>query len=374
MRNISILIKPASSLCNIECDYCFYNTIAAEREVASYGIMKLEVLDELVKKVFEFSQGGNCTFAFQGGEPTLAGKVFFIKFIEYLDKYNNKNSKVNLVLQTNGMIINEEWADFLKKHNFLVGLSLDGPAKIHNYNRKDRNNKGTFNRVMKTKKIFDKYKIDYNTLIVVDDNVARNIKEIYEFFKKEKIKFTQYIPCLDPLKSSDPKDKKNLSVKVYANFLKKLFDLWYKDIKKGRYVSVRYFNDLVNIIITGNGTSCDMKGICSIQNIIEADGSVYPCDFYVYEEWKLGNVLTNTFEEMVTSDIANRFINSSVDKSDKCRICQWKNICKGECRRRRENFQNLNDYCEAYEDFFSYAVNRLVEVANMAVSGKIKTK
>lgn len=372
MKNISLLIKPASSLCNINCSYCFYNTIAQEREVTSYGIMTPEVTEELVKKTLEFSNGGECTFAFQGGEPTLAGLAFFKKFIDYLKKYNVKNSKVNLSLQTNGMTINEEWAKFLKEHDFLVGLSLDGPAKIHNFNRKDKNGKGTFNKVLKTKKLFDKYKIDYNTLIVVDDNVAKNIKEIYDFFKKERVKFTQYIPCLDPLKSCNPRERKRLSSNKYAFFLKKLFDLWYKDIKKGNYVSIRYFNDLINIINTGEGTSCDMKGRCSIQNVIEADGSVYPCDFYVYDEWKLGDILTNTFEEIVKSNTANRFINDSFDMADRCKICQWRNICRGECRRRRENLQNLNNYCEAYKDFFSYAANRLVEIGNMAISGRIK--
>lgn len=372
MKNLSVLIKPASSLCNINCDYCFYHAIASERKIASYGIMELSVLEELVKKVFNFVDGGTATLAFQGGEPTLAGLDFFKKAVEYAERYNNQGSKVRYVIQTNGMLIDEEWAIFLKENNFLVGLSLDGPSKVHNRNRKDKKKKGTFNRVLKTKKIFDRFKVDYNTLTVVDNNVAKNVREVYEFFKNEGVQFTQYIPCLDPLKSRQPGDKANLSVRGYADFLKKLFDLWYRDLKKGKYQSIRYFNDLVNIIITGEGASCDMKGRCSVQNIIEADGSVYPCDFYVYDEWKLGNIVNNTFEEIIFSEKANEFVAASYEISDRCKSCKFYKICRGECRRKRENSEHINNYCEAYREFFTYAGSRLVEVANMTLAGRVK--
>ncbi len=115
-----------------------------------------------------------------------------------------------------------------------------------------------------------------------------------------------------------------------------------------------------------------MKGRCSVQSIIEADGSVYPCDFYVYDEWKLGNIVNNTFEEIIFSEKANEFVASSYEISDRCKSCKFYKICRGECRRKRENSEHINDYCEAYREFFTYAGSRLVEVANMALSGRIK--
>ena len=362
MKNISVLIKPASSLCNIECSYCFYNTIAEEREIASYGFMELSTLENIVKKAFEFSEGGSCTFAFQGGEPTLIGLDFFKKFIEFQNKYKD-NSFINNVIQTNGILIDDEWAAFLKENKFLVGLSLDGPQKVHDARRKGKDNKGTFHSVMKAKRIMDRYKVEYNVLSVVDTTLARNVKEVYEFFKKEKIAYTQYIACLDPLMSENPMDKTNLSPKTYATFLKKLFDLWYKDFMKGKYVSIRYFDNLINIILGRTDEACDMKGHCSIQNVIEADGSIYPCDFYVYDRWNLGNINDNTFEDIIGSDKAREFLSGSLAVADKCNLCKWKHICRGGCRRNRENPENLNTLCEAYDDFFEYTASRLMEVA-----------
>lgn len=363
-------MKPASSLCNIKCEYCFYNTIAEEREVASYGFMKEAVLEEIVKKAFAFADGGVCTFAFQGGEPTLVGLEFYRKFISLVEKYGD-TSRVNNAIQTNGILIDEEWAEFLKKNKFLVGLSLDGPQKVHDARRKGKDGKGTFHRVMKAKRIMDKAGVEYNTLTVVDNTVARNVKEVYEFFKKEKIGYTQYIPCLDPLMSGKDGDKKYLSAKAYEMFMKKIFDLWYKDLIKGKYVSIRYFDNLINIILGNGGEACDMTGHCSIQNVIEADGSVYPCDFYVYEKWQLGNISEVSFEEIIKSDKAREFFNTSLEKSDKCRVCKWANICRGECRRKRENPEKLNTLCEAYDGFFEYTSSRLMEIAMKVRNGEL---
>lgn len=362
MKNISVLIKPASNLCNIKCNYCFYNTIANEREVVSYGFMKKSILKEIVKKAFEFADGGTCTFAFQGGEPTLIGLEFYKNFIEFIEKYG-ETVRVNNVMQTNGILIDEEWAKFLKKNKFLVGLSLDGPQKIHDARRKSKDGKSTFHKVMKAKKIMDEVGVEYNILTVVDNVVAKNVKDVYKFFKKEKIRYTQYIPCLDPLISDKNDDKQYLLTKSYGTFLKKLFDLWYKDFMKEKYVSIRYFDNLISIILGARGEACNMMGYCSIQSVIEADGSVYPCDFYVYDEWKLGNIKEISFEKIMFSKKAMEFLNSSLEKSDKCSRCKWFNICKGECRRKRENSEKLNTLCEAYYDFFEYTSSRLIEVA-----------
>ena len=144
MLPINFLIKPASSNCNYKCKYCFYNSIAEKRDIASYGIMKEDTLEAIVKKGLEYAEV-MCGFAFQGGEPTLAGLDFYVKLIELQKKYNIKKLKIYNSLQTNGMLIDEKWARFLHDNDFLVGLSLDGPKDVHDINRVDSKNHGTFN-------------------------------------------------------------------------------------------------------------------------------------------------------------------------------------------------------------------------------------
>ena len=165
MPPISVLIKPASSLCNMRCKYCFYADITDNREVKSYGIMSEETLENLIKKAFEYASG-SATFAFQGGEPTLAGLDFYRKLLQLEQKYNVKKIPVQNAIQTNGYVIDEEWAKFLAENKFLVGLSLDGTRDIHDSLRVDAAGKGTFSRVEKTAKLFKKHGVEFNILCV----------------------------------------------------------------------------------------------------------------------------------------------------------------------------------------------------------------
>lgn len=362
MKNISLLIKPSSSLCNLECSYCFYNSIAEERERANYGFMSLETLENIIKKAFEFSDGGQCSFAFQGGEPTLIGLNFFKNFIHFVNIYNKKNSKVFFALQTNGILIDNEWANFLKENNFLVGLSLDGDDSVHNHNRKFKNGLGSFEDVIKCKEIFDKIGVEYNILSVVDNVGAENISNTYQFLKKLNIQYMQFIPCLNPLLSGVPENSANLSKENYLKFLKNLFDLWYADLEKGDVISIRYFENILMNLLKINPESCEMRGSCSIQNVIEADGSLYPCDFYVYEKYRLGNINSQTLEEMIFSDQTRNFIESSLLYNEKCLNCKWKQICKGGCKRYYYN-SSENFYCNEISQFLEYSIERFYTIA-----------
>lgn len=182
MPPISLLIKPASSNCNLSCNYCFYHDIAENRTIANYGMMDIGLLEKVVQKALEYADHV-CTFAFQGGEPTLIGLEFYKKLIEFEKKYNKKKVQINNAIQTNGLRIDEDWARFLAENRFLVGISLDGPKDIHDANRVDAKEGGSFNRVMNTIGFFDKYKVEYNVLCVVNGYVARHANKIYNFFK-----------------------------------------------------------------------------------------------------------------------------------------------------------------------------------------------
>ncbi len=367
-----MLIKPASGNCNLRCRYCFYHDVAENREIENYGMMDISTLEILVKKALESAEH-YCTFAFQGGEPTLRGLDFYRNFVELVKKYNSKKIKVNNTIQTNGILIDDKWAKFLADNNFLVGLSLDGPKDINDSNRIDPHNKGTFKRIMQTAKIFDQYKVEYNMLIVTNSYVARHIRAVYEFFRDNNFRYLQFIPCLDPLKEQPGQNNYSLTPNKFTYFLKNLFDMWYDDIKKDNYISIRTFDNYVRMFMGYRPESCGMSGECVCQVVVEADGGVYPCDFYVIDDWYLGNIKEKSIEELINSDKSKEFIEVSRHIDEDCKNCNIANICRGGCRRTREPFIDgkpvLNYFCSSYKEFFEYAIPRIQELANNLKNG-----
>ncbi len=367
MPAISLLIKPASSSCNMRCEYCFYSDVASSREIANYGIMDYETLEVIVKKAFAYADSV-ASFGFQGGEPTMAGIDFFKKVIELQQKYNTKRIKVNNAIQTNGLNIDDEWAEFFFKNKFLVGLSLDGNKIVHDRYRLDNKKQGTFDRVLAAAKIMDKHKVEYNILTTVTIDVANNIEKIYYFFKKNKFNYLQFIPCLDELKSEQGGNNYSLTPQAYGDFLKRLFKMWYVDINTNKPMSIRYFDNLVTMVGGYPPESCGMAGICSCYYMIEADGSIYPCDFYVTDEWRIGNIKTDEWEQMSSTDTAKRFVEISRQVADECKTCEHYQLCRGGCRRNREpislGHNNLNYLCPSFKAFFDYAKEDLTKVAH----------
>ena len=297
--------------------------------------MNEDVIEVIVKKALEYADH-ICTFAFQGGEPTLSGLDYYKRLIELEKKHNIKKIRINNTIQTNGIAINEKWARFLAENSFLVGISIDGPKDIHDNNRIDMKNDGSFNRVMNTVALFNKYKVEYNILSVVTENMARHASKVYSLFKKKKFRYLQFIPCLDPLNEQRGVNEYSLSPERYASFLKQLFDHWYEDVMKGNMISIRYFDNLVWMFMGNRAEACGMMGECQCQFVIEADGGVYPCDFYVYDEWLLGNIKDTGFDELKNSDKSIHFINASKHVDSVCKECKWSYLCRGGCRRDRE--------------------------------------
>ena len=366
MPPLNFLIKPASGNCNIRCRYCFYHDVAENRGVSSYGMMSDETLEALIEKALATADG-SCSFGFQGGEPTLAGFDFFRKVVALQKQYNRKGLRISNAIQTNGMVLDAEWAAFLAENHFLVGLSLDGTKEIHDANRLDPAGKGTFNRVLRTAQLLTAKKVEFNILTVVTRQSARHIDRIYGFFRRSGLNWLQFIPCLDPLGEERGSNPYSLTPEAYAKFLKTLFDLWYRDVKAGNFIYIRYFENLVGMAMGYPPESCGLSGRCVIQNVVEADGSGYPCDFYALDEWKLGNIRTDSIPGMMKSPAAQKFLAAPLDIPEKCRSCRHYAICRGGCRRDREPMRGdtlpLNYFCPAYEEFFDYAMPRLQELA-----------
>jgi uncharacterized protein len=368
MPPICFLIKPVSSNCNLRCRYCFYLSEAESRQTASYGIMREDTLETIVRKALEYADGA-CCFMFQGGEPTLAGFDFFQYLIKIERRYNRKRILISNSIQTNGMLVDEDWAQFFHDNDFLVGLSLDGPGEIHNLHRVGTNGQDTFGRVMKTARLFDRYRVKYNILAVVTSNSTRYVNRIYDFFKKNGWRYLQFIPCLDPVGEKPGGRAYSLKPAELEKFLKQLFDRWYNDFMQGKYVSIRYFDNLLSMLQGKEPEACNMAGHCSCNCVVEADGGVYPCDFYVLDHWYLGNIQKMEISDMTGSDTAKEFIQSSLTVPFECGECKWRGLCRGGCRRERERFsgENLgtNMFCSAYRGFFDYAYNRLLKAAKL---------
>lgn len=364
MKNLNLLIKPASSSCNLRCRYCFYYDVADNREVKNYGIMNDDTLENMVKKVFDDVEY-SANFAFQGGEPTMAGIEFFEKFHKFVEKYNTKKIIVNFSLQTNGTLLNKKWLELFKKHNYLIGLSLDGNKEMHDTFRIDAKGEGTFSRVLKAAKMMKKADVEFNILCVVNKLIAQNGKLVYNFFRNNGFRYYQFIPCLDSLSCSEEKDY-TLTAEDYGKFLDETFNLWYEDMMSGKRISVRHFDNYTKILLGEEPEACDMVGHCNMNAVLESDGSMYPCDFYVLDEFKVGNINESSFEELFKSEAEMRFLRTSLAVDEKCKVCRYFKICRGGCRRHKEltaegNYENR--FCESYKYFFEKNIDKMVKVA-----------
>ncbi len=373
MLSASFLIKPASGACNLACRYCFYRDLTENRETADFGRMSDETAALLVDRAFELDLQAY-SFGFQGGEPTLAGLPFFQKFTALVRQRNTKGARVAFALQTNGTTINEEWASFLKAENFLVGISIDGPRLLHDAFRVTRDDAGTYDRVMVGAEALRTAGVPTNALCVVDDATAANAALVYRHLRKKGFDWIQFIPCLDPLGEEPGGHSWSLQSAVYARFLKITFDLWLEDGQRGKPASIRWFDNLVGMAAGFAPENCGMAGRCTPYFTVEADGSVYPCDFYVTDEWRLGDLRTNSLAEMADCETARRFTSVSFHVDKKCETCFASSLCRGGCRRDREPFADglpsLNRYCEAFLDFFSYAGERILEMGKGYDSAK----
>lgn len=354
---MDVLIKPASGHCNAACPYCFYRDEMKNRETQIYGMMSKSTLENVVRHVIAASSN-SCGFCFQGGEPTLAGLDFFQTFEALLAQYAPAGMVISRSIQTNGLLIDARWAAFFRKHNYLVGLSLDGPKDIHDSQRGD----GTWKKVMRTAELLRIQEVPFNILTVVTGRSARYAQRLYNFFMKNGLCYQQYIPCLDGLQGDAA--KWSLSPEQYGIFLTMLFDCWYRDVCAGQFVYIRYFENLMNMLTGRAPESCGLSGKCTIQYVIEGDGSVYPCDFYALDHYRLGNINENSFDALSVPHI-NAFLDAGAQIPETCPACPWFSLCHGGCRRDRPTPGTASKWCPAFQTFFAYAIPRMSRVLGL---------
>jgi uncharacterized protein len=354
MNEFQLLIKPTSFDCNLDCDYCFYkrvNSIYDEKNPR----MSTQVLEKLIQ-IYLGYRFENSVFCWQGGEPTLMGLEFFEKVIELQKKYGKGGQAVGNILQTNGILLNDEWANFLKRYNFFVGISLDGPKSIHNIYRKTKNDRGTWDQVMRVIEVLKNYEIEFNILCVVSKANVNMAKELYNFYKENNLKFLQFIPALECTKN---KKMAPFSPKAeeYGNFLCEIFDLWKK--KDSESVYIRMFNQVLSMYLGATETSCPFDKTCYSYFVVEWNGDIYPCDFFVKPKMKLGNLMNEKDFKPFFEKKNEIFSKYKKELSKDCYICHWKNICYGGCLKDRffcENpDKNKSYYCNSYKKFFTHS-------------------
>lgn len=349
MPPLSIMIKPASALCNMRCEYCFYHDVTDHRDVKSFGLMSEETADNLIRKALDFANGESIAFAFQGGEPTIRGIDFFRYFCKRVDELNVMKSQIYYGLQTNGTLIDDTWARFFKQRKFLIGLSLDGDFNNNSF-RIDEKRQNSFYKIINAANIFTKHGVDFNILTVLTGRCADNIDDILRYFKKRGFRYLQFIPCLRPFGDTS-ESPLYMTVEQYKNFLIHGFNAYVKDYVRDEYTSIRYFDNLVHLYLGNPTEQCGMCGHCSHQFVAEGNGNIYPCDFYCTDEWLLGNINNENenFDTLAHSEKAIRFLKESIAVSDECKRCKYFALCRsGGCKRTRED----RNYCESYKAFF----------------------
>ena len=361
---LALLVKPASAHCNLACDYCFYVGKLEDDGVLSGDaglMMSKRVLATFTKQYLEMS-GRDPSIAWQGGEPTLMGLDFFKQAIEYQAKFVGPGQCVGNALQTNGTLIDEDWARYLKENGFLVGLSIDGPALLHDHYRINKGGKGSHENVVRGLKLLQEYEVDFNALIVLNDVTVKKWREVYDYVYSLGVRHFQFIPIVEPGETPGEVLPFSVSPEEYGEYLKGMFDIWFNDGQPSMYV--RDFDDFT-VGFAGLGhPSCIHRDRCMDYVVVEGNGDVYTCDWTVEPDWKLGNVTRMPMRKMVESGLANKFLNGKANLSDRCRSCKYLNYCQGGCPVHRrvaaaDETPQPSYFCEGYYAFFEYAFERM---------------
>lgn len=340
----------------MRCDYCFYHSLASQRDTAAPQIMSAATASALIEKVYAFCEKGTAvTFTFQGGEPTLAGIDFFERFCREAHEKNAGRFELSFAIQTNGLLLDAGWCALFKKYGFLVGLSLDGGREIHDRNRKAASGTATFAKVSAAAKLMRNCGVPFNILCVVTDASARRAREIYRGFSRSGFEYIHFIPCLAPV--GDPEPDRYLSPHNYAAFLKEVFDAYCADNPVSR-PRVRNFDNYLMLLRGQPAEMCGAMGFCTPQFVVESDGTVYPCDFFALETFGCGNVGDAGIAQIAASPGIERFLAFESEKNALCADCPVYPVCGGGCKRYRSFYFLEAGYCPL-RDFLNNALDRL---------------
>lgn len=383
-RAFNLMVKPVGSVCNLDCAYCYYLD-KAEIYGGREPKMGLEELERLTKRYIESCGIPMAHFIWHGGEPLLAGLDFFRKAVEFQKKYSG-GKEIQNTIQTNGVLLSDEWAKFFKDNGFLVGISIDGPSEVHDAFRKTRGGGTTLEKVLRGVEILNRNHVEYNILATVNKASEGRGREVYRFLKSVGTRFIQFSPVVehvvrtldgrprivDPSVAGAELAPWSVSAEGFGAFLCDVFAEWVNgDIGE---IFVNYFDaTLANWCCVAPGI-CAFAQTCGDNSIVEHNGDVYSCDHFVYPEYRLGNIFENSLPEMMDSPAQVSFgISKRNALPDKCLRCEFLRLCNGGCPKHRFNVTEkgqpgLNVLCEGYRKFFAYSAPMMEEMKKIMIS------
>jgi len=370
-RPLYVMVKSVGSVCNLSCDYCYYLEKSKLYKEAKNHVMSEELLDKFIEEYIQSQTMPQVMFTWHGGEPLMRPISFYKKAIDLQKKYAQGRTIDNCI-QTNGTLLTDEWCRFFKENNFLVGVSIDGPQEFHDEYRKNKQGQPSFAKVMKGIELLKKHGVEYNAMAVVNDFNADYPLDFYHFFKEIDCHYIQFTPIVerlsnraDGLSLSSPVQQEkadlaefSISPEQWGNFLCAIFDEWVRE-DVGNYYIQLFDSTLANWIGEQPGV-CTMAKNCGHAGVMEYNGDVYSCDHFVFPEYKLGNLYTNTLVEMMYSDKQTQFGEAkSKTLPSQCKECEFLFACNGECPKNRFAFTatgepGLNYLCKGYHKFFKH--------------------
>ena len=379
------MVKPVGSLCNLDCTYCYYLHKDELLQQPKAPRMSDALLEAHIRQYIAAQDGDEVVFSWQGGEPTLLGLDFFRRVVALQQQYAKPGQRIENDLQTNGTLLTEEWAVFLKQHGWLVGLSCDGPKHLHDLYRVSKGGKPTHNKVMAAARLLTAHCVPFNALCVVNRHNAKHPREVYRFLIQELgVWRVQFIPCIEPKDFrtvapqtwdpaampivGTPQAKPGAADSVvtdwsvdpedWGRFLAAVWDDWFRR-DYGR-IHVDMFETAVAQSLGLPSQRCVTAEFCGKGVAIEHDGAVYSCDHYVYPEYRLGNISDNHWAELAYSPVQQRFGFAKRDTlPQQCRQCQHLSLCWGECPKNRfvrtpDGEPGLNYLCTGLHRFFTH--------------------
>ncbi len=374
-----VMAKPSGSVCNIDCTYCFYlEKEALYPERNKNWRMSDETLEKFIQQHIAAQSDDYVNFAWQGGEPTMMGLSFFHRVVELCEKYAN-GRRIGHSLQTNGILLNDEWARFFAEHGFLIGLSIDGPAHLHNQYRVNRAGKGTHEQVMAAMALLRAHQVEFNTLTVVGKHNVGHAREVYEFLLAAGSRYIQFIPLVERI-STEASTVLNLVMPgesaatlaswtvpswQYGEFLNQIFDIWIRrDVDR---VYVQMFDVALSAWTGQPPVLCVHAETCGHAFALESNGDLYNCDHFVYPEHLLGNIHQHSIQELNNSERAIAFGQAKRETlTPDCRRCDYRFVCQGGCPKHRfavspTGHPGHNYLCAGYKHFFQH-VTRYMNV------------
>jgi uncharacterized protein len=374
-----VLAKPTGAICNLDCKYCFF----LSKEMLYPGSrfrMADKLLEEYIKQMIQSQKVPEVNISWQGGEPTMMGLDFFKKSIELEKKYQKPGTTILNTIQTNGILINEDWCRFFKENNFLVGLSIDGPKELHDFYRVDKSGHGTFDKVVKAARLMQKFDVDFNLLTTVHAYNANHPLEVYRFFRDElKAKYIQLIPIVERDNETGYQEGKkvtdrSVTAEQWGNFLITIFDEWVKtDVGE---VYIQMFDAALASWYGISPSMCIFAEKCGLALTMEHNGDLYSCDHFVEPDFLLGNILKNKMVDLVSSDKQVKFGSDKLDTLPTyCLDCKVRFACHGECPKNRfiktpGGEEGLNYLCAGYKEFFLHINDTMKIMAGLLRKGR----